>query len=420
MNRTARDWSPSEGMPAGAGRAARAFGSRVLVLAVAAVPLLPAPLLAQTTQRLDSSGDAQDARTDALLGTLNLETPEPLSNLYSTAPGLEQQLPAPQWRFNLLAPLTFDSSAEQTSQGGTQTLGTSPFGGVSWAAPVANLPFRVTVNANSELNRYFDASDADNDRLTVSGRVQYVDPANDQAFSPYFAIAPRWEYLPTFSEQVSARQDFNLGFNKRFNFDDSFHSIPIAADTSAETVWSFGLTAFVQRRLREPQLSSSALFVIPSVSYIISKDWNASFAVEFLGRWFDPNAAGELEKRPGGVADRDPRIRDPDLIPGRRQNGEYPRPARARFARLVSQGLVEHPWRHIRPMGSPSSPQDGLALLTARTWARTPVERWSETAKSSGDPVGARLDPRLRDAACAASARVAGGPGHDCAPQQDP
>src|SRR5208283_434838 len=141
-------------------------------------------------QRLDSGGDAQDARTDALLGTLNLETPEPLSNLYSTAPGLEQPAPTPQWRFNLLAPLTFDSNAEQISQGGTQTLGTSPFGGVSWAAPVANLPFRVTVNANSELNRYFDASDADNDRVTVSGRVQYVDPGNDQAFSPYFAIAP--------------------------------------------------------------------------------------------------------------------------------------------------------------------------------------------------------------------------------------
>jgi hypothetical protein len=191
--------------------------------------------------------------------------------LYSTAPGLEQQAPSPQWRFGLLAPLGYNSNPEELSHGGTQTLGTSPFGNLSWAAPVGGLPLRVSVSVNSGSDRYFRASDADLDKFGLSGRVQYVDPANDQAFSPYVAIAPRWDYLPTFSDQISARQNFNLGFNKTFNFDRSLAPIPIAGDTSGATVWSFGLTAFVQRRLREPQLSSSALFVIPSVSYIISK-----------------------------------------------------------------------------------------------------------------------------------------------------
>jgi hypothetical protein len=127
-------------------------------------------------------------------------------------------------------------------------------------------------------------------------RLQYVDPANDQAFSPYFAIVPRWTFLPSFSDQTEARQDFNLGFNKRFNFDGSLQPVPVGGDTSASTVWSFGLTAFAQRRLREPQLSSSAVFLIPSVSAIISKDWNASFAIEFLGRWFERNLAGESRR----------------------------------------------------------------------------------------------------------------------------
>ena len=151
---------------------------------------------------------------------------------------------------------------------------------------------RVTVNANAESDRYFLASDVDFDKFGLSGRLQYVDPSNDQAFSPYIAIAPRWDFLPTFSDLISARQDFNLGFNKRFNFDSGFAPVAIAGDTSASTVWSFGLTAFVQRRLREPQLSSSALFVIPSVSYVISMDWNASLAVEIFGRWFDANSVG--------------------------------------------------------------------------------------------------------------------------------
>ena len=73
---------------------------------------LPAPLFAQVPDRLDAQRDGQDARNDALLATPNLATPEPLSNLYSTAPGLEQQALGPQWRFNLLAPIGYNSNPE--------------------------------------------------------------------------------------------------------------------------------------------------------------------------------------------------------------------------------------------------------------------------------------------------------------------
>jgi hypothetical protein len=34
------------------------------------------------------------------------------------------------------------------------------------------------------------------------------------------------------------------------------------------------------------------LFFIPSVSYVISEHWNASLAVEVIGRWFDSNDGG--------------------------------------------------------------------------------------------------------------------------------
>jgi hypothetical protein len=267
---------------------------RIAVGAAIAVVWTPTQVPAQAIgDRSDFGVDADDARTDALLGTLNATTPAPYANLYSVAPGAEQQAVRPEFRFNVLAPLNFDSNAEAISTGGTQTWGTFPVGNLSWAAPVFDLPFRVSVNARSEFKRYFDAPDVDIDRLTFSGRLQYVDPRNDQAFSPYFAITPRFSYLPTFSDQTEARQDFNLGFNKRFNFDGSFRPVPIGPDTSADTVWSFGLTAFAQKRIREPQLSSDALFLIPSVSWVISKDWNASFSVELLGRRYEPDQFGE-------------------------------------------------------------------------------------------------------------------------------
>ena len=246
--------------------------------------------------RSDAGVDADDARNDALLGTLNRATPEPFDNLYSTAPGAEQQVARPQIRFNGLAPLNFNSNAQALSSGGTQSWGTFPVANLSAAAPVGDLPFRVSVTANSQFKRFFSASEVDIDRLTFSGRIQYVDPSNDQAFSPYFAITPRFSYLPTFSDQTEARQDFNVGFNKRFNFDGAFRPVPVAADTSAATVWSFGLTAFAQNRQRQPQLLSDALFLIPSVSWVISENWNASFAVELLGRWYEANQFGETSR----------------------------------------------------------------------------------------------------------------------------
>ena len=267
------------------------------VMLAMALAWLPTPALAQATgDRSDAGVDADDARTDALLGTLNLATPEPYGNLYSTAPGAEQRVARPQFRFNFLAPLNFDSNAQEISSGGTQSWGTFPVGNLSWAAPVADLPFRVSLSARSEFKRFFDASDVDIDRLTFSGRVQYVDPTNDQAFSPYFAITPRFSYLPTFSDQTEARQDFNLGFNKSFHLDRAFRFVPVAADTSAETAWSFGLTAFAQKRLRQPQLSSEALVLIPSASWKISEDWNASLAVELLGRWYEADRFGETSR----------------------------------------------------------------------------------------------------------------------------
>jgi hypothetical protein len=269
----------------------------VCAFGLALSALAPPPALAQAAGgRSDAGVDADEARVDALLGTLNLSTPEPYDNLYSTAPGAERQVTTPQFRFNLLAPLNWDSNPLELGAGSDSSWGSFPVGNLSAAAPVGDLPFRVSVSARSEFKRFFDDSDADVDRLTFSGRIQYTDPTNDQAWSPYFAITPRFAYLPTFSDQTEARQDFNLGFNKSWHFDSAFHLIPAAADTSAETVFTVGLTAFAQRRLRQPQLSSDALFLIPSASWAISKDWNASLAVEMLGRWYEADSLGETSR----------------------------------------------------------------------------------------------------------------------------
>lgn len=252
-----------------------------------AILLLPRPLAAQSAE-----SDAADARIDALLATPGLSTPSPQLNLIATAPGLEQQAPSAQFSFNFLAPFTYNSNAEEIGTRGTPTLELSPVGNLSFAAPLFGLPVRLSANAVVENDRFIESRGADLDKIGGSVRFQYVDSNNDQSFSPYVAYAPRFDFLPTFSEDVATRQDVNFGFNKRFNLDGNFQSIPFAGNTAALTVWSFGLTIFGQRRFRDPTPSSSALFFIPSVSYVISEQWNASLAVEVIGRWFDSNDAG--------------------------------------------------------------------------------------------------------------------------------
>ena len=157
---------------------------------------------------------------------------------------------------------------------------------------------RATLTGFAQTDRYFEASSADIDKIGGSGRLQAVDPGDDQALSPYLALAPRRDFTPTFLDPISAREDFNIGFNKRFNFDANLARVAPAANTTGETVWSLGLTVFVQRRLRAPQVSSSAAFVIPSLTYASGQGWSASFAVEALSRRFDGNSGGLQEMQP--------------------------------------------------------------------------------------------------------------------------
>ena len=278
----------------GSVRSAAALGAIIALFAVVSTPsgarAQAAADRSAAGDRSDPGLDADEARTDAILGGNNY------NNLYATAPGAEQQAVRPQIRLNGLVPLNFDSNPLELGSGSPSSWGTFPVVDLSAAAPLGDLPLRLSVSARSQFKRFSDTPDANVDRLTFSGRVQYVDPNNDQAFSPYFAITPRSSYLPTFSDQTEARQDFNLGFSKSFHFDGSLQPVPVAADTSAETVWSFGLTALVQRRLRQPQLSSDAVGLIPSVRWTIARDWSASFGVELLGRWYEPDRFGHTSR----------------------------------------------------------------------------------------------------------------------------
>lgn len=269
-------------MTGGPVRAALAFSLTISTIA---------PLAAQSR---DQHEDANAARYDAMFG-MHGYTPTPLINLFATTPGLEQQVRRSQFIINGLVPMFFNSNAELQTTGGTNSAEFSPVLGVSWSTPVFDLPFRFTGNARAEVDRFTQAPSVDFDKIAVSGRLQYVDVNNDQAYSPFVSYAPRWDYAPFYQSWFATRQDLNFGVNKTFNYDANFQRVALSGDTLADTVWSFGVTAMIQRRFRDPTPGSWAAFLVPSMTYVISPLWNFSVGIDMERRAFDSYAGFNQE-----------------------------------------------------------------------------------------------------------------------------
>ena len=164
------------------------------------------------------------------------------------------------------------------------------------SSPLFDLPFRVTANVRAEVDRFTQTPGIDFDKVTAGARIQYIDPSNDQAYSPYVAYQSRWDFTPFYQSWLENRQDLNVGVNKTFNYDSNFRRVAFSGNTLAETTWSFGVTAFIQRRFLNPPPSSWAFFVIPSATYVISDQWNLSLGLDFMRRGFDSVGGGFAEE----------------------------------------------------------------------------------------------------------------------------
>jgi len=221
------------------------------------------------------------------IGDTKSEDTGPAGHIFATAPGVEQAARTPQFTLNVLAPAFFNSNAQFLSSGGSQALEGSPVVRLGWASQLFDLPIRVSGAASVESERFVNAPDAAIDYIRPSARAQYINPNDDQDYSPFLSYVPRLDFDPTFANNFSTRQDLNLGVDKVFNFDGDFNRIPFGSNSSSATVWSFGFGAGGQRQFRDPAPQSYALFLNPSAAYVISEQWNTSFSMPTTGRWFD-------------------------------------------------------------------------------------------------------------------------------------
>ena len=208
----------------------------------------------------------------------------------------------------------------------------------------------------------------DFDKLAASARLQYVDANNDQAYSPYIAYSPRWDFTPFYRNWFDTRQDLNFGVNKIFNFDAGFQRVAFSGDTFGQTVWSFGVTTVIQRRFRDPAPGSWAAILVPSMTYVISPELNLSAGVALERRAFD----SYLRLQSGGLAgraDRHARVRAARELVRLGRHGGASRPAGHRFPGRLRKELVEPAGRQLQRLASRRGHETGLeVLMTAQTY----------------------------------------------------
>src|SRR5262249_16956745 len=154
------------------------------------------------------------------------------------------------------------------SSGGSQTLEGSPLVRLGWASQLFDTPIRLSGAASMETERFVNAPGAAIDYIRTSARAQYVNPENDQDYSPFLSYVPRLDLYDRFAKNCAARQDLALGLEKVFNFEGAFNRVPPSPNSSSEAVWSFGFGVGGQRRFRDPPPQSYAFFFSPSASYV--------------------------------------------------------------------------------------------------------------------------------------------------------
>jgi hypothetical protein len=205
----------------------------------------------------------------------------------------------PDFNFRVNAPLYFNSNPKELQSGGPKALEGDPELELGWGRSLTSVPLKLSVKLRADTDRFANVPEAGEDEFSGTSKASYYDANNDQAWAPFVSYKGSAEYEGTFSPWTETINDFALGLDKLFNFDGALHRLPASARSRGTAVWSLGVSFFVQRRLRTPGPSSTALYVVPSATFVPSKDWSVSLFMSTRERWFDSvtSAAATTSRR---------------------------------------------------------------------------------------------------------------------------
>jgi len=252
--------------------------------------VLTAPLpsaMAQTDAADRADTAAQDDRSDQIQDQEDAidaaqDTAQAEQAVAQAAP------PAPRgFNFRVNVPLSYNSNPEEAPSGGPAALEADPEVDLGWTRSLTSVPLKITARLTADTDRYASVPQAGEDEASWSVKASYYDAGNDQAWAPFVSYKGSAIFDATFSPWTETRNDLALGFDKFFNFDADFNLLPPSQRSRADAVWIFGVSSFVQRRLRTPGPDSTALYLVPSATYVLDNDWIVSLFMNTRERWFD-------------------------------------------------------------------------------------------------------------------------------------
>jgi hypothetical protein len=201
--------------------------------------------------------------------------------------------------FRLNVPLYYNSNANEMPSPASAALEGNPQVELGWRRDLTALPLRISIRLGADADRYATVPEAQEDQTYGSLKAAYYDPHNDQTWAPFVSYKNTLIFGATFDSWTETRNDFALGIDKFFSFDRGFHQLPASGRSRVDAVWVLGMSTYVQRRLRTPDPDSVALYVVPSVMFVPTKEWSVSVFVNARERWFDsvPSGATTTSRR---------------------------------------------------------------------------------------------------------------------------
>jgi hypothetical protein len=134
------------------------------------------------------------------------------------------------------------------------------------------------------------------DEASGSFRLSYYDASDDQAWAPFFSYKLEAIYGATFSPWPRPRT-ISTSASTSSSVSMATFAYFLLPRSRGAAVWTLGVTAYVQRRVRTPPSDSLALYVVPNATYLPSADWVISLSLETWLRWYQGVPARPISRR---------------------------------------------------------------------------------------------------------------------------
>jgi hypothetical protein len=277
----------------------RALGLRLAGLVGVAITALVGQAAAQGRAALLDSiaaqSDARDIRADARRGTsIEVTVGDTRGDDGRPKPAVVKLI--------VTAPFTFFENPALVHGGRKDSFGGAPDATLDFMQMAQQI--QISARATIQPTRYTTTRTLDGDALSGLVKLKYFENVNrDQDFLPYVSYAPKADFLPTYEDRRLLTQDLAIGYDKTWQFlwaePASGKWLSRLPQDQLNPVFdiAFNLPFYVQRRLREPGPSSTAVATVPEVivNFGPRRMWQVKLATTVTHRWVD-HAAGRSRR----------------------------------------------------------------------------------------------------------------------------